>query len=352
MDTGFKVSLGGHAALLAVALVGWPFSAPRDAAPPASVSVTLVSPSDLPSVGGLTPPAAPEIAEEFAALPPPAREDAPRPPAQPDAPPVAEDTPPPPEPPAPEAPPPPVDRVAPVPQPAPPEPVREGDRVQPEIAATPDPAPDAIDAEEQQATAPEAAAPQIVTEATETTEAPTLAPAPAPRPQARPNRPAPEVAEVQQPVREPDPEPMPEPEPSAPPQTEQVQDAVAAALAEALGAQTQSAVPSGQAGGPPLSQGERDGLRVAVSRCWNFGALSTDAAKVTVVVGMDMGLDGSPSNLRLVSQSGGSAAAAQQAYDTARRAILRCQPFSLPPEKYEQWRTIEMTFNPEEMRRR
>jgi len=106
------------------------------------------------------------------------------------------------------------------------------------------------------------------------------------------------------------------------------------------------------ASGPPLSQGERDGLRVAVSRCWNFGALSTDAATVTVVVGMDMTLDGAPSNLRLVSQTGGPSVAAQQAFDTARRAILRCAPFPLPPEQYDQWRTIEMTFNPEEMRRR
>jgi len=67
---------------------------------------------------------------------------------------------------------------------------------------------------------------------------------------------------------------------------------------------------------------------------------------------MDMGRDGTPSNLRMVSHEGGGAASAGQAYETARRAILRCQPYALPPEKYPQWRQIEMTFNPEEMRRR
>ena len=42
------------------------------------------------------------------------------------------------------------------------------------------------------------------------------------------------------------------------------------------------------------------------------------------------------------------------AFQAARRAILRCQEtgYSLPPDKYEQWKTIEMTFNPEQMRLR
>ena len=39
-------------------------------------------------------------------------------------------------------------------------------------------------------------------------------------------------------------------------------------------------------------------------------------------------------------------------YEAARRAIIRCgaKGFQLPPEKYEQWRNIEMEFNPERMR--
>ena len=38
--------------------------------------------------------------------------------------------------------------------------------------------------------------------------------------------------------------------------------------------------------------------------------------------------------------------------EAARRAIIRCgaRGFELPPEKYEQWRDIEMTFDPERMR--
>jgi len=93
---------------------------------------------------------------------------------------------------------------------------------------------------------------------------------------------------------------------------------------------------------------------VSVQQCWNTGALSTDALNVTVIVAVSMGRDGKPdaSSIRMISASGGSDAAATQAFGAARRAIIRCgiNGFDLPLEKYEQWRDIEMTFNPERMR--
>jgi hypothetical protein len=83
------------------------------------------------------------------------------------------------------------------------------------------------------------------------------------------------------------------------------------------------------------------------------GSLSTDALGTTVVVQVSMNQDGTPmsDSIRLVSSSGGSGGAAQQAFEAARRAIIRCgaRGFPLPVEKYSQWRDIEMTFNPEGM---
>lgn len=106
--------------------------------------------------------------------------------------------------------------------------------------------------------------------------------------------------------------------------------------------------------GPPITAGERDALRVAVSRCWNVGSLSTEALGTSVVVGVDMEETGRPriDTIRLISWEGGSEAAARQTYESARRAIVRCgaSGFPLPVEKYDQWREIEMTFNPENMR--
>ena len=60
------------------------------------------------------------------------------------------------------------------------------------------------------------------------------------------------------------------------------------------------------------------------------------------------------SSLRRLSASGGSENAANVAFEAARRAILRCQRggYKLPIEKYDHWRDVEITFNPEKMRRR
>lgn len=219
-----------------------------------------------------------------------------------------------------------VDRVA-------PEPVAQPDR-----EAAPDPieqeavAPDETGETEQEtseATAPEAAATEIVTEA----EQPAAAPERSIRPPAR--RPEAPTQAAQ-------------PSPDSAPATD---DAVNSALAEALSENGESSeVPAG----PPLSAGEKDSLRVAVSSCWNVGSLSTDALQTTVVVTVSMSQDGKPvvPSIAMASFSGGSEAAARQAFEAARRAIIRCgaRGYDLPVEKYSQWRDIEMTFNPERMR--
>ena len=106
--------------------------------------------------------------------------------------------------------------------------------------------------------------------------------------------------------------------------------------------------------GPPMTSGEKEALRVAVSACWNTGSLSTDALRTTVVVSVAMSEDGRPKTetIEMVGASGGSGDAARQAFEAARRAIIRCgaNGFGLPVDKYATWREIEMTFNPEKMR--
>ncbi|MEM8842408.1 MAG: energy transducer TonB [Pseudomonadota bacterium] len=227
----------------------------------------------------------------------------------------------------------PAPRVAAIPQVAPPPDVETAPDVVPET--TPEPAPE-VDPEPEpdDPAAPEAASDRIVTEAEEEQ---TYAPASSMRPRSRPARPVSQAAT--------EPEPEAEPEPA---QENDTDDAVAAALAET---ETQSEAPARS--GPPLTGGEKEGLRVAISRCWNVGSLSTDALGTTVVVAVEMQQSGQPitGSIRLVSSSGGSATGERQAFEAARRAIIRCgtQGFGLPVEKYDQWREIEMTFNPEGM---
>ncbi|MFC3569871.1 protein TolA [Paracoccus sp. TOH] len=103
------------------------------------------------------------------------------------------------------------------------------------------------------------------------------------------------------------------------------------------------------ASGPPLSQGEKDGFRVAVEQCWNRGSLSTEASRTTVSVQFAMAPDGSveKGSLRMIGHDGGSDAAAKQAYEAARRAILMCERggYKLPPEKYNRWKDVIIDFN-------
>ena len=99
-----------------------------------------------------------------------------------------------------------------------------------------------------------------------------------------------------------------------------------------------------------------DGLIADVRACWNVGALSSEAQRTIVTISVTLGQDGRPDagSIRMIDSSGGSDASVSQAFEAGRRAILRCgaNGFNLPPEKYDQWQTIEMVFNPEQMRLR
>ncbi|MDK3073250.1 energy transducer TonB [Sedimentitalea sp. JM2-8] len=342
MDTGTKISAIAHAGLIGVAFLGGAF---RSEPLPFEVrEVSVISSEDF---AALTAPREPETVRE-----------SPRPPIRPE--PAAESVPAPepepvvqpPEPqPIPEidepepvvvpeaAAPKPIERVAPEPVPTPPEDAKPDSQTRTEVtndagAETPQ--------EQQEATAPEEATDRIVTEA-DAVEAKTFAPQLSPRPPSiRPERPTPAPTPTAQPIQETAPEPEPAPDTS---------DAVNAALAEALSAGSNA--PEAPTG-PPLSAGEKDALRVAVSECWNVGSLSSAALATTVVVGVSMAQDGKPisDSIRMLSSSGGDSGSARQAFEAARRAIIRCGStgFDLPAEKYGQWRDIEMTFNPERMR--
>lgn len=240
-----------------------------------------------------------------------------------------------------------IDRVAPVPV-APPPPDTTPDAVtRPEVA--PDEGAETPQ-EIQDATAPEAASDRIVTEENQSdAPAASAAPTSSVRPKSRPRRPdpTPEPAVAEAPS-----EPDPTPAPAATERPADRADAVGDALAEALagGADVEAPEPSG----PPLTSGEKEALRVAVSSCWNVGSLSSEAIRTTVIIRVSLSQDGKPDagSIRMLSSTGGSATAAKQAYEAARRAVIRCgaKGFDLPPEKYAQWRDIEMTFNPERMR--
>jgi hypothetical protein len=247
----------------------------------------------------------------------------------------------------------PAPRVAPVPTDAP----------EPDAAPAPEvveqtveaPAEEAQPQETEEAAAPEEAGEVLETEENKDPEqVASAAPLTSARPKPRPEKPVkPEAAPETAPAAQPEPAAT-----EAPPSQTQ-SDAVADALAEALaGAASEDPAPGTgtAASGPPMTGGEKDALVVAVKQCWNVGALSTDALRTIVTVSVAMSPDGRPDSgsIRMISYEGGTEASARQAFEAGRRAILRCagEGYPLPRDKYEQWKVIEIVFNPERMRLR
>lgn len=372
MTSGGYISAAGHIGLVGWLLFGGGFSS--DPLPVEVTEVSMISVQEFEALIAGEPPA--PVLEEAPAQPVSAPEPAPQPapvPAIDSAPePAPAPTPAPapvpdvqpevlPEPlpqteVTPEAPAQPEPVVIPDPEPAPvtlsvrPKP-RPAPRVAPEPVAAPEPdvtiaeeAQEAIqegesgqaEAEPQEATAQEETATEIVTEAEALDQ---LAPRGSTRPKARPNRPAPQEVEpeTQTASAEPTSEDAPQTDTAA---------AIAAAL-EAVAAENAQA--SAQ-----LSDGETQALRLQMRECWRVGHLSTEALNTTITVAFEMTEAGRPVNasIRLIGREGGSEESAFQAFVAARQAINECgaRGFDLPPEKFDQWRAIEMTFNPERMR--
>ena len=384
---GLIVSGGAHLGAILWLLLGGIFFSHELPPPVATAEVTLMSEAEFSALQAAAPKAATEAPPQPSVPEPPAAEevppapeaetppeaatpDAPAPEPEPDPAPdlteitppatVVEDTPPtPPAPPVeePSAEPEPV--VAPKPQPKPadivaPDPVEAPEPLPdtaPEAVAetTPDPAAEERPVEPEAAAAPQETGDVLKTEENEDQEkVASAAPATSPRPASRPAKPVP---------AEPEAAPATEPAQAAAEPEAPAEDAVADALAEALAGEASEepapgtgTAPSGQ----PLTGGEKDALVLAVKACWNVGALSTDALNTIVTVGVSMDQGGMPiqNSIRMIGYEGGDEAAARQAYEAGRRAIIRCarNGYPLPPEKYAQWQEVEIVFNPEKMR--
>lgn len=98
-----------------------------------------------------------------------------------------------------------------------------------------------------------------------------------------------------------------------------------------------------------LSQSEIDALRKRLGECWNPPIGATNAGGIKVVLRVLFKPDATvatPPQLVAASASEFGPAMAE----SAKRAILTCQPFTmLRAEHYQQWKDIEITFDPREM---
>jgi len=98
-----------------------------------------------------------------------------------------------------------------------------------------------------------------------------------------------------------------------------------------------------------LSQSEIDALRKRLGECWNPPAGAANGGQLKVVLRVlfkpDATVATPPQLVAATASPFGPAMA-----ESAKRAILTCQPFTmLRAEHYQQWKDIEITFDPREM---
>ena len=91
-----------------------------------------------------------------------------------------------------------------------------------------------------------------------------------------------------------------------------------------------------------------DALRVAMTRCWVVDTTRPDIADIRAVVRLTMRQNGT---VRDVWFEGAARAETDPAFayvlDTIRAAIDTCQPFRmLPPNEFDKWEKIQLTFYP------
>src|SRR4029077_18713163 len=119
------------------------------------------------------------------------------------------------------------------------------------------------------------------------------------------------------------------------------------AAAETLNNQPSLGAASG--GAAQLSQSEIDALRARISSCWSPPAGITASTKIYVVLRVLFKPDASMSHEPVLVEGSASTLGPALA-ESAKRALLMCQPFTmLKPEHYEQWKDLELKFDPQEL---
>lgn len=101
-----------------------------------------------------------------------------------------------------------------------------------------------------------------------------------------------------------------------------------------------------------LTANQIDNIRNTVRKCWHFPAGLKNAEQLVVDVKMELDRNGYVKRAEIVDKnrmrrdSGFKIAA-----ENAQRAVLdpRCNPLPLPKEKYNEWKDLELSFNPKDM---
>lgn len=101
-----------------------------------------------------------------------------------------------------------------------------------------------------------------------------------------------------------------------------------------------------------LTMSETDAFKHQLSPCWNVPAGAEYAENLAVEIRIAMNPDMTMRNATILDQGRYNRDPVfKAAADSAMRALRnpRCSPFKLPPDKYAEWKSIVINFNPKDM---
>jgi hypothetical protein len=91
-------------------------------------------------------------------------------------------------------------------------------------------------------------------------------------------------------------------------------------------------------------------IQSKMASCWRLEPGARNAEDLIVVIRVWLNPNGSVRDARIIDEGlGRSNRYYQSAAENARRAIYACQPFDLPPKRYEIWRDMVLRFDPRQM---
>ena len=101
-----------------------------------------------------------------------------------------------------------------------------------------------------------------------------------------------------------------------------------------------------------LTISEEDALRRQISQCWNIPMGARNAQELVVQVSIDVNPDRTVQHAEIVDKTRmATDSFFRAAAESALRALYspQCTPLELPPDKYQQWKHIDFTFDPRDM---
>jgi outer membrane biosynthesis protein TonB len=191
---------------------------------------------------------------------------------------------------------------------------------------------------------------------------------PAPPPEPKPAPPEPKPEPKPEPPKPPQPKPeaeLPKPPPSKPQPTKTKDDATFDTLLKNLAkhdpareAPKQVATTEPKASSQPIAPlgaqlltSELDAIIGQLRQCWLIPAGARDAEGLKPTFRVAMNPDATVRTATLLNSDRLSDPFFRAAAESARRALFnpQCSPLKLPPQKYDEWQTFTITFDPKDL---